>query len=78
MQHVLDVVNLTFSRGGLGLRSAGSDSKRRVLGQLGGQSPNDPTETSSGGGSDFATVVHPHVAGFHIAAAGAARDEFVG
>ena len=46
-----------FSRGGLGLRSAVLTANARVLGQLGGQSPHDPKETSSGGGSDFARVV---------------------
>ena len=44
---------------------------------MGGQSPHDPKETSSNGGSDFARVVSPHVAGFHIVAAGAAREELV-
>ena len=57
MQHVLGCRQLPIFTRWIGPSKCSSDSKRRVLGQLGGQSPHDPKETSSGGGSDFARVV---------------------
>ena len=73
MQHVLGCRQLPIFTRWCGPSKCRSDSKRRVLGPLGGQPPHDPKETSVCGGSDFARVV----AGLHIAAVGVAREELV-